>query len=733
MATPDIPEDSILPIYISMKLLHCGICSKQYVDPKCLPCQHLFCCHCLNDYVKNADTIRCPSCNQIWDVPDGGVKAFPQNSSFNDLLEVVGSGEEVGVPTKCQTCNKNVPSHICVDCDSTMCEDCSDCHRKLPIFKEHRIIPLQEIERAREQAHKHSLIRQQGICKTHGKIIDKFCNTCEIPICEKCMDFKHKLHDCVTILMVKEECLKSLSCCLTQMKTKLEKYEKRTKRSEISLNDLENLYKREVEAVESQAKDIIEKVKQEKEELIRALAKGFDLEKDIIKQDINVSNSKQQVINRAINDVDVLLKYGTPAQIALSKPLVQHSTADFESSPIFKHSVINEITTFVPIEVLPKSHLGSIEHAFPHTDNIELKLDMSDTIREGDEVYGTMNIRNQRKDQMVLMHRYVEATLEYPNGDATGIEIESIEGDVLNFSMHCKGEGTHHVSIKFHKRDVQGSPFSFVAKPRLKNTSIIGNEDVDRNDDTELSLPCGVAVDKTGKVFIADGLRRIQRHNCDKRKRRVIIDAKADPCPQYVAVSKKDEYFVTDLVCVTVYNSRGKQVKSFGKGYLEIPMGIAINNSKGLVYVADKGKRTLSVFAVGGESRDLPKENVPEEFELVNPNGVAVDSEGNVIVSDRDKHRIQVYDALCKPLFAFGCEGNEPGHLKDPEGVAVDKHRNIYVCDYSNNRVQKFDNQGRFVCCLNDNVPLDGPRCVAVDDKCNRIFVTAGDFVYVFE
>lgn len=71
--------------------------------------------------------------------------------------------------------------------------------------------------------------------------------------------------------------------------------------------------------------------------------------------------------------------------------------------------------------------------------------------------------------------------------------------------------------------------------------------------------------------------------------------------------------------------------------------------------------------------------------------GIAVDSAGNIYVSDSFNNRIQTFNSLFQFQLAWGTAGDQPGEYNQPSGVAVDSLGNVYVADNFNHRVQKFN------------------------------------------
>ena len=70
--------------------------------------------------------------------------------------------------------------------------------------------------------------------------------------------------------------------------------------------------------------------------------------------------------------------------------------------------------------------------------------------------------------------------------------------------------------------------------------------------------------------------------------------------------------------------------------------------------------------------------------------GVAVDAEGNIIVTEWGNHRVLVFRPDGSVARSVGSQGAGPGQLMNPWGVAVDGEGKILVAEYGNNRVQIF-------------------------------------------
>jgi DNA-binding beta-propeller fold protein YncE len=77
-----------------------------------------------------------------------------------------------------------------------------------------------------------------------------------------------------------------------------------------------------------------------------------------------------------------------------------------------------------------------------------------------------------------------------------------------------------------------------------------------------------------------------------------------------------------------------------------------------------------------------------------------VDASSNVFITDENNNRIQKFDGSGKFLLAWGCANvasqacppaSGPGQFNAPYGVAVDSSGNVFITDIENNRVEKFE------------------------------------------
>lgn len=200
-----------------------------------------------------------------------------------------------------------------------------------------------------------------------------------------------------------------------------------------------------------------------------------------------------------------------------------------------------------------------------------------------------------------------------------------------------------------------------------------------------LTLPAGVAVNAAGVLYIADtGAHRIYRRDAAGRLAVVAGTGRrgfggdggpaaraAVAAPQDLALDAQGHLYFTDS-----YNHRVRKVSSAGV----------------IATVAGTGRAGYS--GDGGPA---------VQAALNNPQGVAIDGEGNVLVADTFNHVIRKIDAAgiittiagtAPPGFGGDSGPAAKALLSIPHAVDVAADRTVYVSDSGNSRIRAIDAAG---------------------------------------
>lgn len=246
------------------------------------------------------------------------------------------------------------------------------------------------------------------------------------------------------------------------------------------------------------------------------------------------------------------------------------------------------------------------------------------------------------------------------------------------------------------------------------------------------SYPRGAAVDSSGNVYVADSGNHIIRKVTPAGVVTVFAGSpgnfgKTDDTgtfarfnlPHGICIDSSGNFYVADRnnhtirkitpagAVSTLAGNAGNAGSTDGTGtnaLFNFPEGVAVDSS-GNVYVADTGNHTirritpagvvttLAGFAANTGSTDGNGTNAKFNF----PRGIAVDKGGTIYVADTDNHTIRkVTQAGDVTTYAglAGTEGSSDGtrvaaRFRYPRGLAVDRFSDLYVADTSNHIIRK--------------------------------------------
>jgi len=196
--------------------------------------------------------------------------------------------------------------------------------------------------------------------------------------------------------------------------------------------------------------------------------------------------------------------------------------------------------------------------------------------------------------------------------------------------------------------------------------------------EAQFKVPAKVTVGAEGNVYVADtNNHRIRLVRPDG----TVSTLAGDPKPGYAA---------------------GYADGPAAEAKFDSPRSVAVD-SAGNVYVADTNNHCIRVISPDGQVTTLAGtresgfvDGQGSEARFNYPAGIAIDAKGNLYVADMANHSIRRVTpaGVVTTLAGSGKPGNADGppteaQFRAPEGVAVDSQGNVYVADTGNHRVRK--------------------------------------------
>jgi len=252
--------------------------------------------------------------------------------------------------------------------------------------------------------------------------------------------------------------------------------------------------------------------------------------------------------------------------------------------------------------------------------------------------------------------------------------------------------------------------------------------------------PTGVAVSADGSRIYAtqtEGDRQVIAFDASGNQVASLkppVTGNGNHVPVYVAIDPLNgDVYVSDRPAakIHVYSASGSYLRAFDpgpelKGWA--PLGLAFD-PKGDLFVTNVGAPYQAVHEFGPDGALIRTFGTADEFDF--PNGVVVDANGNVYVSDSDNGRLIVFDRDGTELGVIR-RGVSVGDLGLPRGAAIDDRGRIYVADLAQQGIQSYqalapgDRQPKFIGGFGQEGTTDGsfrlPNAVAVDGRA-RVYI----------
>ena len=218
---------------------------------------------------------------------------------------------------------------------------------------------------------------------------------------------------------------------------------------------------------------------------------------------------------------------------------------------------------------------------------------------------------------------------------------------------------------------------------------------------SQFDTPRGVATDSHGYIYIADSCNnRVQKFDKNGKFVRSSTNHHEQAkfsiqLPTGIAVSNHGEVYVCDgqAHCILVFDTDLTPLRTLGskrgEGKLHHPTGVAVDDSRGVVYIADQGNHRICMMSRQGDF--ITSFTCGKGGDTWFPTGVAIDTLSSLVYVTDCKHKcVQMFSREGTHVHSFGQIGTQSGEFSSIGGVAVDMNGFLLVCDDINNRIQVF-------------------------------------------
>ncbi|XP_071949923.1 tripartite motif-containing protein 2-like [Antedon mediterranea] len=732
---------------LDRQFLQCTLCLDRLTKPKVLPCQHTFCEDCLEQWVDRNDGLSCPVCRKDYPLPENGVSSLPDNFFINNIIDFISLKKECeDNATPCHGCERTA-SNYCTVCLEFLCSDCGSAHRRLRLTRNHIVQTMDEYRSSQAMPTARMKILNPDHCTDHPEYeIQFYCRTCERVICRKCCATLHPLpgHQQMSIESAAEGRRSYMTSLIQKARIKAQKASE-------TLHGLRKLK----ENLESSREKNVNKIRQRKEFLIAILERH---EHKIIGEYDEFFHERSSELDEEISRFDELVEEidsinGVTEGLLERGNEIALLTQSLQSSVKLQRVLQTDVSTDVPEETsvgfiageddLNESELfGKIER---NETKIYRTVFMSEApppqaVAVGEDVQFTLRMddlsieENEQNDSEQPIP--VSAKLCSPNGEVGIARVINDDNGNYDVTFRPLSEGRHRLILSVLGRQLSESPYYIDVSSSTNHRIKFGAGD--GSESGCLREPSGVCMFGEKHVLIADtGNKVIRIFDIDGRYKTHLSFPSTEKSfePTDIVATGDGVIYISDAgnCQIIVCDIEGHLLGRFGMNVLKKPCGLALSLS-GNVYVVDHDDHMVKVFTANGRHiRDIGSNgNGCGQFR--GPLTATVSTNDELIVSDRENHRLQMF---CKDGHFLNelilSEDNEA--VKYPTGLCTDTNDNIYVCNDWNNRVLKFRSDGTFICRVDTDVDRlkypngvciskDGSKLIVVDcgNDCAKLF-----------
>ena len=742
-------------------LLMCPVCHEGYKEPKTLACLHTFCTECLEHCRKPyRRDLSCPLCKKVTHLPALGVQGLQNDFRVQQIRDILinqgpdpdsqaAGDENTKTCDLCKTLQRqSAACHHCIQCFMYFCDQCLEKHGTNPLFKSHHVINMGE-----------SNATEVLFCRVHKEHpVRYFCQPCSMMLCTICTMGHEPSHSPEPLEKgIIEKYRKELHDSLKTIKSKLSEVKTKTKYLETIKETHQKALYAAQSAIKERTDNLVSKVRQQEKQLLQEVQNKIDIQMRENGIDnlceIRFYRSNIETLYSEIQSVI----HGSPQQCLVAYEDLKAKMQSIPDAPNVSSagSKDNCVVKFVPCEEDLNNIIGTLQECSLE-DNIG-QAEMGGTSQPSAVTSPISSPQTRRRTASIL-----SALSPGRKGDVKIGKVKAFNsgGERRSKSPRSKINADDVLRSAGSKRDrpktpsspssVTQSPTSPVtlisspnsppvfpspASPSFQTTgsftlqnlpnaaSNVTEGESERSSagpnsmpvhisakfrlvfkidqvgqwPGKITVPSGIAFLPDGNLCVAECENRLQVFDRNGHSVRIIGWGKVQP--QRVATLSDGKIAVTDRKnkCVKIYSHEGELVGSWGAGMFDNPVGIAIQ-SNGNYIITDVDRHMVSVHRSDGSLLTQFGTWGSGDYQFNNPSYVALDKDDKIYVSDNCNNCVKIFDAKGVFLRKFSISSSkQPNQTRRPQGITVANNGNIIVVERDNHRITLYSPEGKFM------------------------------------
>ena len=737
----------------------CPKCNKHFVHPKLLPCHHSVCASCLviREGVREGlrYMVSCPECSTETELPKSGISSLPTAFFKTHMVEAYLKLEAAEGKQRlgCEECNdpKSLVAAYCDDCQHLICSECVLIHQrmkslslhKLESFKEYRE-KLQRMLASSGRTTSSSTATTALSCTRHGEPLKMYCKTCNVLICKDCtkvdhMQPRHKYNFINVLIKGQKNDVHQGLALVKEIHSVAVNAVSDAKRAQETLSQQEDEMCATINGSFTELYKMLEACKQK---LLESAKHEVSTKLGQLTDGLKRLEIKTGELDCLIQVCDQTLDFTNDHEfMSLKRHLVAQLKEVSANRQQYTPKAVVPPSLSLPITCTGEITSTFLAHAevyhSPSWSDTSVSIGRAEVGKESQVTiytrYGSGRACIEKQDIAVDVVRPRSAHL-VPSSVALGIELGTY---IVSYIPEARGR--YEISVKISGEHIANSPFCAMAKPPIVelNTphTVIVNQEwpwgianyngetyITKNSNHTISVinkdgrqlkslgikgskvgqllsPTGIALDREGFIYVADGNENGRLQKLNKNGQFVaIFNDLTYPCGVLLG-QKKSRVYVCDKnnQRIVVLDMGLNLVKTFGElshktgdfhvltGTLHSPHSIA-EDCDGNLYVTDTENSCIQVFDVDGNHQLTITNPHSAEF---GPTGICI--EGDLIyVADCVENQLIVFRRNGEFVNNFGGFGKFEGQFYTPMSVTSDADGYLYVCDHCNCRIQVF-------------------------------------------